>query len=640
MLHIDRRLSALRTPLAVLVLAGLTMPPGSSNPLPGASFWASQDATAETPVPVSAPAQDVAEGAPKSAAQDLAPPPQIQDTSAMDPALVALLDERIEAVLKDPTSVEARVALGFAYESNTMWSFAETCYSQALQLDPDESQWRFRRGVVRFAIGNVEGAIEDIQAAADAYKNTPVVQARLGDILRFVGELEASEAAWRQAIAAEAKQSQPIEYAPSRVGLAQVLLDLENPEEAEALSRRALELQPGYKQAHYILGLALRDQGRDAEAAAELVAGETAFQMFPPDPHQQQLSKSTRGFSRRMMLIENLVQGGDFEQAKTRLDVIREERPNDHMVLNLRARVALRGNDLPGAREFLLKSLEVAPGQPNTLIEACLLELRESESIVAQLGQMQVAQQQGQPFDQARFNELRALGTERATESVKYATMAAQAAPRVGRHHYWLGVAQRSFAGFAVDAQSQQQTFQAALQSMQNAARLGCVEPGFNQQLATLYAQMGRPREMMLHTERHLAENPRDLVALQMMIENSIRSGQPERVTLEALSPFIGRLRTAGAGVPTTAQFAVRAYLTVGDLEGAQAALADFEMITAGDPQAAEFVVAVQSAIAAAKVEKAASAQPKDPEPAPMPAPAKKDSSEDPTKTDDGNQNA
>ncbi len=657
MLQLDRRPSAFTTSLAVpacvlripagLVLALLAAPSGFA----ASPSWAIQETVDEAP----------AAAVEQAAAEDPGPPARIQDTSAMDPALVELLNERIAAVEKDPTSVDARVALGFAYESNTIWSHAETCYSQALQLTPDENQWRFRRGVVRFAIGNVDGAIEDMQAAANAYKNTPVVQARLGDILRFVGELEASEAAWRQAIAAESNQPQPIEYAPSRVGLAQVLLDLENTEEAEALCRRALELQPGYKQAHYTLGLALRDQGRDAEAAPELVAGETSFQMFPPDPHSQQLSDSTRGFSRRMMLIENLVQAGNLDEAKARLDVIREERPDDHMVLNLRARVALRGDDRVGAREFLLKSLEVAPGQPGTLIEASLLELREAEAIVGQLGQMQIAQQQGQALDEARFNQLRAQGTERATESVKYATQAAQAAPAVGRHHYWLGVAQRSLAGFATDAQSQGQQFQAAMQSMQTAARLGCVEPGFNQQLASLYAQMGRPREMMLHTERHLAENPLNLGALQMMIENSIRSGQPDRVTPEALGPYVDRLLAAGKGNSGAAQFAVRAYLTIKNYDGAESALAEFEKATAGDPQALEFVVAVRSAIETSRAEEAAA---KDAAAKPTEAPATGDDSkgatkgateepktppptppatggaDDKTKNDDGNQDA
>ncbi len=653
MLHFDRRRNASTTPLAVpprawrfpsgLILTLLAAPAGHAAGLAAG--------LAAEPI---WPAQETAEGAPaaesssEDPAEDPGPPARIQDTSAMDPALVALLNERIEAVEKDPTSVDARVALGFAYESNTIWSLAETCYTQALQLTPDENQWRFRRGVVRFAIGNVDAAIEDIQTAANAYKNTPVVQARLGDVLRFVGELEASEAAWRQAIAAEAKQPQLIEYAPSRVGLAQVLIDLGNTEEAEALCRRALELQPGYKQAHYTLGLALRDQGRDAEAAPELVAGETAFQMFPPDPHAQQLSDSTRGFSRRMMLIENLVQAGNLDEAKSRLDVIREERPEDHMVLNLRARVALRGNDRVGAREFLQKSLEVAPGQPGTLIEASLLELREAEAIVAQLGQMQLAQQQGQALDEARFNALRTEGAARATESVKYATEAAQAAPAVGRHHYWLGVAQRSLAGFATDAQAQGQQFQAALQSMQSAARLGCAEPGFNQQLATLYAQMGRPREMMLHTERHLSENPLDPTALQMMIENSIRSGEPARVTSESLGPFIDRLLAAGKGNPGAAQFAVRAYLTVGNNDGAEKALAEFEKGTAGNPQALEFVVAVRSAIETAKAEEASAANAAETTaekeagegetPAPVPPPAPK--SDEKTKTEDGNQGA
>ncbi|MFT7167961.1 MAG: tetratricopeptide (TPR) repeat protein [Paracoccaceae bacterium] len=587
MLHSDLRPRAF-SPSAALALLGLAAP--LVSPLAASPSWTAahypQDAAVDA-----APAADVG------------PPPRIEDTSAMDPALVALLNERIAAVEKDPTSVGARVSLGFAYESNTMWSLAELCYSQALQIRPDENQWRFRRGVVRYALGKVDPAIDDLRTAANAYKNTPVVQARLGDVLRLVGELEEAEAAWRQAITAEASQPQPIEYAPSRVGLAQTLLDLGEAEEAEALCRRALELQPDYKQAHYTLGLALRDQGRDAEARPELVAGETSFQMFPPDPHMRQLSESTRGFSRRMMLIENLVQAGDLDGAKSRLGEIMRERPDDHMVLNLAARVLLQGNDRQGARELLQKSLVAAPGQPSTLIEASLLELREAEAIVAQLGQMQMAQQQGQALDQARFENLRSQGNAFATQAVDYATQAARTAPAVGRNHYWLGVAQRSLAGFATDAQAQQQQFQAALQSMQNATRLGCTEPGFNQQIATLYAQMGRAREMMLHTERHLAERPNDPVALRMMIENSIRSGQAERATSQVLTPYVERLIAATPGDPGAAQFAVQVYLTVKDYDRAQTALSNFEVAAAGIPEAAEFITAVQGAIAAGRAE-------------------------------------
>ncbi len=620
MLHSDKRPRAYQ-PLVALAIVGLASPLAYSAAPPAESLPGSLPGS----LPVWTPQQaDAAVAAPSV---DIGPPPRIADTSAMDPALVALLNERIAAVEADPSSLDARVSLGFAYESNTIWSLAEVCYTQAVELAPTELQWRFRRGIVRYAIGDVDGAIEDLQAAADTFKNTPVVQARLGDVLRLVGELEAAEAAWRQAIAAEENQpkpegrTEPLRWAPSRVGLAQTLLDLEEAAEAEALCRQALQMQPGYKQAHYTLGLALRDQGRDLEAKPELTIGEASFQIFPPDPHAQQLMESTRGFSRRMMMIENLVQEGNLPEAKRRLDSIRQERPDDHMVLNLAARVSLRGGDLAGAREMLQKSLEVTPGQPGTLIEACLLELRESEAIVAQLGQMQMAQQQTQTIDQARFNALRTQGGERAAKAVDYATRAAQAAPAVGRHHYWLGVAQRSSATFATDAQSQQQQFQTALQSMQNAARLGCTEPGFNQQLAGLYAQMGRAREMMLHTERHLAENPKDPAAIQLMIENSIRSGMPERTTAEVLNPLVEKLVAAAPGDPGVAQFAVRVYLTVKDYDKAEAALSTFEAAAAGNPQAAAFITAVQSAIVAERAKEAA-----DP---PAPAPADKSSQND-----------
>ena len=116
-------------------------------------------------------------------------PPTIADTSSMDPGLVRLLDELLAEIAANPTSAEARAELGLAYEGNTIWSLAERCYDQSLQLDAEGTQWLFRRGICRFASGDLELAIGDLRATAEVFKNTPVVQARLGDALRIAGEL-------------------------------------------------------------------------------------------------------------------------------------------------------------------------------------------------------------------------------------------------------------------------------------------------------------------------------------------------------------------------------------------------------------------------------------------------------------------
>ncbi len=554
--------------------------------------------------------QEAPAAASTSAQLDVGPPPQIGDTSAMDAELVAFLNERIAAVSADPTSAEARADLGIAYEGNTIWTLAEDAYGQAIELAPDATQWRFRRGVVRFYNGDADGALADLAAAAEAYKNTPVVQARHGDVLRLVGQLEEAEAAWRQAIAAEQKQPQPIEYGASRVGLAQTLLELERPEEAIELCRKALELQPTDAHAHHTLGIALRDVGQLDEAAVELAAGRGAFPSFPPDPHGQKLADAARGHNRRMMVIENMVAAGNLPEAQTRIATILEERPDDVMVLNLSARIALRQGDVDAARRQLDKSLAVNPDNPDTLIEACLVDLEQANqlvnSIVLAQQEAQMRQAQGQSVDTSAIEAQAQTGREVTARAIERATKAALAAPTVGRNYFWLGVAQRVSANFTANDQERGQLLQAAVGSLQNASRLGCTEPTFNQQIATLYMQTGNQRAALKHAERHLALVPKDPAALWLVIQSLVNNERTPDIV-----PYTERLEELATANPNLWQQVVTAYLTAGDFDKTERALGEFEKAFAGTPAAGEFVTLVQERVdqgrAAAQTPEAAS---------------------------------
>ncbi|MDG1051283.1 MAG: tetratricopeptide repeat protein [Planctomycetota bacterium] len=528
---------------------------------------------------------------PEAAAVDA--PPTIADTSTMDPGLVRLIEELLADVAANPASAEARAELGLAYEGNTIWSLAEQCYDQSLRLDPEGTEWLFRRGICRFASGDLEAAVADLRATADVFKSTPVVHARLADALRIAGDLEGAEGAWRQAIEAEERQPQVVRYAASRVGLAQSLLDLERAEEAAVLCREALELAPGYRHAHYTLGLALLELGQDEEGEAELLAGENAYPEFPPGPHTSRLQAYGRGFGRRMMIIENLVQSGNLAEANRRLEEILESRGDEYLVLNLAARVAQRGGDGARARELLSRSLEASPDEPSTLIQSCLLDLQEAGQIASQLSSMQQLAASGATPDAAVVTQLQERGAARCTTALASASAAAAAAPTVGSNHYWVGVSHQTTASFAADQNAMGQSLQAALSSFQMAQRLGCTEPGFNLQLSNLYAQMGRAREMLRFALRHLDTVPRDPSALSTVIQALISSERAEETR-----PYIERLRVAGAGQLPSLQFCVQAYLTIRAFDSAEATLAEFETAGAGNPQVAQFVTAVQAHIA------------------------------------------
>ena len=114
-------------------------------------------------------------------------------------------------------------------------------------------------------------------------KGTAVVHAKLALACFDMGELEKATLAWQTAIDSEqyswdsadpaTRSAAPIPFPASRVGLAQVQLELDQLEEAEALLVAALALQPQYPHAHYLLGQVYAETGREEEAEFEMVRG-------------------------------------------------------------------------------------------------------------------------------------------------------------------------------------------------------------------------------------------------------------------------------------------------------------------------------------------------------------------------------
>jgi tetratricopeptide (TPR) repeat protein len=510
-------------------------------------------------------------------AQDGLPPAVLVDTAKMDASTVELLTELAEAVRKDPSNGTAHADLGLAYEANTIWALAERQYDNAVKLLPDKPEWLYRRGLVRSYNGDLDGAARDLGEAAQRLRNTAVVQARYADVLRTLGRLEEAKAAWTQAIASELNQPQGVQWAASRVGLAQTLLDLGEFERALELTAEALALTPTSKHAHYTRGLALRELGRDEEAKDELVRGLDAYPEFPTDPHWQRLADYGRGYSRRMMGIENQMQAGDLAGATTALQAMLAERPDDHFVLNLAARASMLGGDLAGAKFLLDKSLAANASSPNTYIEYTIVLLNEMAQVQQQAAML--GDQPGGPEAQKRLQEL-------DTDARTKISRALELTPQLGRAHYYAGLVQLQTAG------QDQQKLQGAMQSLTNALRLGCTEPRFYQHLAQVYALTGRPREMVKYAELAVANAPDNVDALMFLVQAYASGGRQADLGWVAK-----RLVAAGPQNPEALRMAILAYNTVNDLDGAEQAAGLLVPLAVDRPDLAQFLEQVRAHI-------------------------------------------
>ena len=176
-------------------------------------------------------------------------------------------------------------------------------YEQAAGAFPGEAEPRFRIGLVRAESGNLDAAEAALRQAVALAERGHYLYA-LGDVLERRGDRSDAIATWRRALAinaalvpAHARLGQALVddgesgeaathlrvAAEARPGdarswnnLAVALLAAGRPSEAESAIRRALDAKPDHGQALHNLARALVDQGREAEAKPVLQAATRA----------------------------------------------------------------------------------------------------------------------------------------------------------------------------------------------------------------------------------------------------------------------------------------------------------------------------------------------------------------------------
>ncbi len=527
----------------VVPLVGLSEAPAS---------WAFQGE-----VPQSTPAVDAAPQT-DGLAQAWPDLPDIGNTERMDQEVVALIQEyvgKVNAAQQGPRTPESEKAvgeacaqLGLAFEANTMWDPARDCYALAASLIPDEgseqAQWVYRVGSCEHAMGDAQASMETLRAVAPKLTGTAVVHAKLARAYFDLGLLNEAAAAWEAAIASEpiawAKADEatrpvgPIPLPASRVGLAQVKLEQDKLQEAKALLQEALSMQPGYPHAHYLLGLVLAEEGDSTAAELELMLGLNAFPVMPPDPHTERMNQLRAGYGNRMRNIEIAMQSGQIPQAIQGLEAMLEERKDEPLVLNLLARCHQMSGDPARGLQLLLRSETIDPTQHQTLMELTMAYFNAAL-------QMQDSAQRMEAMNQARLK----------------AEAAIRIAPHLGTPYYYRGLIE--WSSTPQDDPNLQQILQQVLAYFQRAHTLGCKEPQLYEQMANLYMQTGRTREMVTYAEQGTKSNAKN---------------------------------------PSAWIFLARAYLTVGRSDEALKAGDRALIVSNQDPQVQDFVNRLRQAVA------------------------------------------
>ena len=277
------------------------------------------------------------------------------DIVQLNDGLVEMIEHYGQLVRQAPREADRHATLGLVYEANSLWPEARQAYSNAGRLDPREPMWAYHAALAAQRAGDIDGALEMLRDSADRFPDFAPLQHRYGEALIEVDALDQARAAFERAIDAAPQAPEP--YA----GLGEVrLLQGDDAGAAEAL-QAALERDPQYRAARYLLGLAYQGLGRIEEAQRELEAGVNAVKRAMHDTWMSRTPEfKLAGASER---AEALLGAGQPAQAARVLEQELARWPEEvHLLVNLGAAYGQLGR-LDQAARVLERARDLGEGR-------------------------------------------------------------------------------------------------------------------------------------------------------------------------------------------------------------------------------------------------------------------------------------
>jgi len=183
-----------------------------------------------------------------------------------------------EAVRLKPDFVDAHLNLALALEDGGDARGAEQSYRRVIRFDPQDALAHINLGLLLLELERTEEAVVELRRGLPHAQGNAGLLLAAGNGLRRAGQFEASVRAMRMAL--EARESGPTPAMLAELALAQRAAD--DRQGAEASLARALELDPRYATAHYLLGNMLAGRGAFSEAVEHY---RSYLRLEPSGPH-------------------------------------------------------------------------------------------------------------------------------------------------------------------------------------------------------------------------------------------------------------------------------------------------------------------------------------------------------------------
>jgi len=394
-------------------------------------------------------------------AEPAPPVTRFATSGEVDPEVTELVNSYIELALARPSDAGRRRDLALAYEANALYAEALSEWKNALQLSPDEFVWHYHYARCIDQNREPQQALEILTEIVRDHPSLAAAQHHYGVLLLDQGRFEEAREPFRVARALTPRIPFPVG------GLAEVEFNLDNYAEAERLAREALQLDATYRRAHFVLGKALRAQGRREEAERELKLGTEASVGYVPSPLTKQRRGMERGFTRRMSEAEKLISAGQSAKAIEILTEVVRLYPEE---LPARVNLAVAHTHLarPGkAKEILLEVIEMEPDHFGAHINLAAAEI--------DLGQI--------------------------LEAMQHVNKAIEVAPDIGR-------------GYLVKAQiyTEMGNKQAAYEMLLVAQRLDTSDPQMQIKLGKAASVLGQPERALEHYRKAADLSPENVM--------------------------------------------------------------------------------------------------------------------------------
>ncbi|MBL6721926.1 MAG: tetratricopeptide repeat protein [Planctomycetes bacterium] len=245
----------------------------------------------------------------------------------LDPAVVNMLEARLEAVRSEPDSAAAMRSLGLACETSGSWDLAIQALEAALVLDPKDQGARLHLAICLHEAGRYDEELAALQEVTDREPSNLAALYRFGVANLDRGRFDEALISFQTLAALKPDLHQ------GHLGVGQVLLEQEKPEQALTHLDTARGRAGGDPFVEFAMGQCLADLGREQEAAAFLTRGADAKRTHIADPLNAELSRYVVGRSGLLQRALRLHRGGDLSGARRILADLAEEYPDDTTIL-------------------------------------------------------------------------------------------------------------------------------------------------------------------------------------------------------------------------------------------------------------------------------------------------------------------